>query len=115
MSLPANFSGPPGEEPHRDFRNLCREFKKLIKNSRDVVELQLMMERFINMCRQLDWHYKSNGVYKKPIGEKATNKLFSEFKRYIQDLQTEPEQANPQDLLDALYEIEQLVRSLSVS
>lgn len=116
MSLPVNFSSHPGEEPRRDFRNLCIQFKKLVNSSQDVEELQRMMEQFINESREMNWHHKTADRYRKDEGEKATGKVFSEFKRYIFALQKRnPEKANPQDLLDALAAVEQLIRSLRVT
>lgn len=116
MSLPVNFSSLPGEGPRRDFRNLCIQFKKLVHSSQDVEELQRMMEQFISESRDLNWHHKTGDRYHKDEGEKATGKVFSEFKRYISALQKRnPEKANPQDLLDAISAVEQLIRSLKVT
>lgn len=108
MSLPANFSGFPHEELHRYFRNLCHEFKKAIQTSKDSAELQQYMDQFIDYSKQMDWHKKNTGTYHKEEGEKATNKVWDEFKRYALNL----EKANPQDLLDALTEVERLIKSL---
>ncbi len=114
-SLPTNFSGSPGEELHRYFRNLCLEFKKAIKTSKDSLELQENMERFIDASKQMDWHKKNTGVYHKDQGAKAADKVWTEFSRYIHDLDSRPGAANPQDLLDALGEVERLVNSLKAT
>ena len=104
MPLPANFSGYPHEELHRYFRNLCHEFKKTIKSSKNSIELQQCMDQFIDASKQLDWHQHNTGVYHKEQGEKAANKVWDEFKRYVLNL----DKANPQDLLDAIGEVERL-------
>lgn len=114
MSLPANFAGMPGEEIHRSYRNICIEFKKMIKNSTNIDELQEQMIRFINASKQMDWGRKETGVYHKNNGEKACDKVWNEFKRYIMALATQNKEANPQDLYDALSEVERLVDSLKV-
>ena len=115
MSLPANFSQPPGEELHRYFRNSCREFKKVIQSSKNINELISEMENFINTSKQMDWHYKPSGVYHKEQGQKAVDKVWSEFKRYIKALASHSrEAANPQDLIDALGLVEQMIDSYKV-
>lgn len=115
MSLPNNFASSPGEELHSYFRNLCLEFKKIVKKSKDIDELQIEMEKFINASRDMNWHHKSTGVYHKEEGEKATGKVWKEFKRYLFELLDHPEDANPQNLLDALAEVERLVEALKVT
>lgn len=114
MSLPANFTTPPGEDPHRYFRNTCIEFKKLLKNTKDIDSLQIEMEKFIGASKQLDWKHKTTGVYHKSEGEKAAEKVWNEFKRYILVLATNPYRGNPHDLIDALSETERLVESLNL-
>lgn len=114
MSLPANFSAPPGEEPHRYFRNICIEFKKLLKSTKDMDALQIEMEKFLNAAKALDWRHKTSGVYHKDQGEKAADKVWTEFKRFIMVLATNPHRANPHDLIDAVSDIERLIESLNV-
>ncbi|MFI5333819.1 MAG: hypothetical protein ACHQT8_01470 [Chlamydiales bacterium] len=114
MSLPANFSRAPGEEPGRNFRNLCIKFQKLIKTSQDSEELQRMMEEFINESREMNWHHKTSDRFQKDVGEKMTGKVFTEFKRYVDGLGQNPP-VNPQDLLDAIVVVEQYVRSFKVT
>jgi hypothetical protein len=111
MPLPANFSGSPHEELHRYFRNLCHEFKKMVKTSKKSLELQQQMDQFIDTSKQMDWHHKNTGVYHKEAGDKATNKVWTEFKRYVLNIET----ANPQDLLDAIGEVERLINSLKTT
>lgn len=115
MSLPANFSGYSHEDAHRYFRNLCIEFKKTVKSSKNSIELQQEMEQFMDASRQMNWHHKQTGVYRKEEGDKAADKVWAEFKRYVTDLQTDPDSANPQDLLDALGEVERLIKSLKTT
>ncbi len=114
MSLPTNF-GKPGEELHRFFRNTCIEFKKLVHSTRDIDLLQEEMQKFIDVSRQMDWHHKTTGVYHKDEGEKLADKVYAEFKRYIEALQETPEQANPSDLLLTLDLMEQMVNSFKVT
>ena len=111
MPLPANFSGYPHEELHRYFRNLCHEFKKAVQTSKNSLELQQHMDQFIDASKQMNWHQKNTGVYHKEEGAKATDKVWAEFKRYVLNL----DKANPQDLLDALEEVEQLIKSLKTT
>jgi hypothetical protein len=115
MSLPANFEGMPGEEPHRYFRNLCIEFKKCIKDSPSIDDLQDKMEDFLNVSKEMNWHNKTSGVYHKEAGDKAVAKVWNEFKRYLFALGSHRGAANPQDLLDSLSEIERIIRALEVS
>ncbi len=116
MPLPTNFSGAPGEELHRTFRNACIEFRHIIKRSNSATQLQDQMQDMIEIGKQMDWHHKNTGVYHKNEGTKAMDKLWSEFKRYIDGLTTqEPHVPNPKDVLDALSEVERLVDSLKVT
>jgi hypothetical protein len=115
MPLPANFSGYPKDELHRYFRNLCIEFKKVIHASKNSDDLLDQMERFMNASKEMDWHHHTTGVYRKDAGEKAVGKVWSEFKRYIHDLQVAPETAVAEDLLDSLAQMEQLIESLKAS
>ncbi|HSW86030.1 MAG TPA: hypothetical protein VLG49_00865 [Rhabdochlamydiaceae bacterium] len=109
MPLPVNFSGNPGEEPHHFFRKVCIDFKKKIRSSKDSVELKEALERFVDSSKQLDWHHKSSGVYRKNEGDKAIHKVWTECTRYIDGLASN---SNPQDLLDALEAVDHLVDSL---
>ena len=115
MSLPASFGSAPGEELHRYFRNACIEFKKLIKATRDIRELQDEMQKIIDVSKQMNWHTKNTGVYHKDGEAKTFDKLFAEFKRYITDLQTKPSTANPSDLVNALDLMEQFIKSYRVT
>lgn len=105
MALPENFSSQPNGEPHRYFRNLIIEFKKKVQYGADLNELQKDMDNFLDVCKQLDWGHKSSGTYSKPVGEKACQKVWEAFDRYFKD------QARPQDLIDALTEVERLVNN----
>lgn len=114
MSLPANFASVPGEEPHRVFRNICIDFRKSIKSSKNIDDLQEQMLRFINASKQMHWPHHQSGVYHKEAGEKACDKVWAEFKRYIMGLATKNKDINPQDLIDALTEVEKMVDSFKV-
>lgn len=114
-SLPVNFSGPPGEELHRSFRNICVEFQKTIKSSKDILELDQQIDSFIDISKQMDWHHKNSGVYHKDPGAKACDRVCSEYMRYRTLLQKDEINANPQDLVDALVQVEQLIRGLKAT
>ena len=112
MSLPANFSGPPGEELHRYFRNVVIEFKKMLKTTQDISQIEQEIERFLDTSRQMNWHHKNDGVYHKDAGDKAVAKVLNESKRYIESIQRKSsESLTSQHLLDALSEVEQLILS----
>lgn len=115
MSLPANFGKPPGEELHRIFRNTCIEFKKLIKSSKNIQELEQEMLKFIGECKAMDWHSKNTGVYHKDEGQKLAEKILAEFKRYKNDLEPFLNKADPTDLLNALDAMEQYVKNYKVT
>lgn len=112
MSLPANFASCPQKELHHHCRNVAVEFKKTVKSSKDVPELKMELERYLNIIRHLDCHEKTSSVYHKNENEKAINRLTKEFNRYATDLESNQKQANPQSLLDAITEMEQLIQSL---
>jgi hypothetical protein len=115
MSLPVNFSGFSGEELYRHFRNVCIEFKKLIKTSQDLTELEQEMNRFTHTSKQMQWHHQNSGVYHKDQGDKAIHKVWTEYKRYFTALESGDAKANPQDLLEALSSVEKLIDSLKMS
>ena len=114
MSLPSSYSGAPGEEPHHYFRNVCISFKKTLNSSKNIIELQTEMDRFINAAKQMHWHQKNEEIWRKDEGEKAANKVFDEFRRYVKDLESSPEKAVVQDLLDAISNIERLIGNLKI-
>jgi hypothetical protein len=116
MALPANFSGPPGEELHRTFRNACIELKKMVKNSPNFQQLEQEVDRFLHMGQEMDWHHKNTGTYHKDAGPKAMNKVRKEADRYLASLKhTNPGPMSPQDFLEALSEVEQLIDSYRVT
>ena len=115
MPLPANYGHPPGEEPHRAFRNTCIAFKKSLKNSQSIEELEQLMQRFIEESKHMDWHQKNTGVYHKDEGEKLANKVFTEFERYASALRIGTDQATPADVLAALDLMEQYIKSFKVT
>lgn len=112
MSLPANFTSCPQEDLHHHCRTISAELRKNLKTTKDISELQMAFERYLNIVKHLDWHRKTTSVYHKDEGDKAANKLVKEFNRYLEALETNHEQAVPQSLLHALAEIEQLIQSL---
>lgn len=115
MPLPTNYGHSPGEEPHRSFRNTCIAFRKILKLSKNADELEQLMGRFIEESKQMEWHRKKSDVYHKDEGEKLADKLFSEFHRYAAALRSNPEQANPHDVLTALDLMEQYIKSFKVT
>lgn len=115
MSLPANFSGSPNEDLHRDFRNLCMDIKNKIKTSKDPNELEWEIERFVDASKQMNWHHKSSDVFKKEEGDKTTHKVYMEFKRYVNELKFNKAKASTKDLLDAFSELEKLIQSYKVT
>lgn len=114
MSLPANFSGMPQEQLHHHFRNVCLEFKKTVKSTKEINVLDEQLERFINVCKHMNWPQKNTDVYRKNGIEKAANRVITEYRRYIQALQSD-EHAINQDLLEAISEVEGYFHSLKAT
>ncbi|MBI5346091.1 MAG: hypothetical protein HZB76_02990 [Chlamydiae bacterium] len=115
IDTPANFSSPTGQDPHKYFRNLCKAFIKMVKEPTDFDTLEFEMEKMINASKAMKWHNNPKGVYKKTDGEKALDKVFDEFKRYIKTIRTSPSQASTTYLLGALDEVLRLSESQQVS
>lgn len=115
MELPSNFESSPAQEPHRAFRNTCIEFRKTLKSSKNLNELKLQMEKFIDESKQLNWHTKSTGVYHKDEGRKLTEKVLSEFQRYMKDLDPYLNRADPSAVIEALTLLEQYVQTFKVT
>jgi len=115
MVLPRNFTGTPGESPHHFFRNVCLEFKKQIHATKDLAVLEREMQRFLGASKQMNWHHQNSSVYRKDTKEKAAEKVWSEFQRYTHMLRDNAPAAQPQDLLDALAEIESMIKNWEVS
>ena len=114
MELPANFESPPGQELHRAFRNTCIEFRKILKASKNINELNQQMEKFIGESKQMHWHTKNTAVYHKDEGKKLTDKVLTEFKRYITDLEPYLNRADPAPLIAALKMMEQFINDYKV-
>jgi hypothetical protein len=114
MSLPPNFSGMPTEEQHHYFRNVCIALKKAIKTTKDCKVLDEKMERLISASREVEWPHSTSDVYHRDKAEKAIQKVANEFRRYLHDLENHKENANPQDLLNALALVETMVDTLKV-
>lgn len=104
-SLPPSFSGAPGEDIHHYFHNVLLEFKKLIHRSQNIEELEMQMETIINACRDMTWGEENGAICKKSEAEKLFDKLYEEFKRYIEDLQKDLNRANVVDLSFTLQEV----------
>lgn len=113
--LPPSFSGAPGEEPHHYFKKLCKEFKKTVERAKSPDQLEMEMEKLLNASKDMHWAHGNPGIHKKEEGEKAMSKLWSEFSRYLNQLEIKPRAANPQDLLDALKEIELLLNEEKIT
>ncbi len=114
MELPANFEGPPGKELHKTFRNTCIEFKKLIKSSKDINELQQMLQQFVEEAKEMDWQHNNTGVYHKDEGKKIVDRIFAEFKRYMADVEPFLNKADPHSLLTALDAMEHFINNYKV-
>jgi hypothetical protein len=114
MNLPVNFSTPPGKEPHRFFRNLCIEFKKLLQSSKDLTKLEAVMGDFLNASKEMNWHNKNTGVYHKAEGDKIVSKVWNEFKRYTLTLQSGT-QADPEFVLTAIDDAISLINAMKVT
>ena len=111
--LPSSFSMRPGQDPHNYFRNLCIEFKKVLKQTDDVELLQQEMEKLMNASKEMKWNEKHNIPLKQETGEKAIAKVWHEFQRYMTALE-KSSKVDHQDLLDALDQIEVLLRNFDV-
>lgn len=113
-NLPSSFTTRPGQDPHSYFRNLCIEFKKLLKDSKDIDLLQDEMSVIINASKDMKWNENHKKPLKQEVGEKAMAKLWHEFRRYIDALEKSPSKVNHQDLLDAFAEVERLLRNFDI-
>lgn len=112
--LPSSYMIKPGQDPHKYFRNLCIEFIKLLKRSKDVELLQIEMEKLFNASKDLTWKEDHNKPLKQEVGEKALAKVWHEFKVYIGQLISGKEGYNFQDLIDALNEVEVMIKAFEV-
>ncbi|HUD01071.1 MAG TPA: hypothetical protein VMR37_01975 [Rhabdochlamydiaceae bacterium] len=115
MERPASFESPPGEEPHRVFRNTCIECRKILKSTKDIAQLQQQMEKFIGESKQMNWHTKNTAVHHKDEGKKLADKVLTEFQRYITDLEPYLNRADPSDLIQALKLMEQFINNYRVT
>lgn len=115
MELPASFESPPGEEPHRAFRNTCIEFRKRLKSSKNITELTQQMEKFIGESKQMHWHTKNTAIHHKDEGKKLADKVLSEFRRYMTDLEPYLNRADPSPVIEALKMMEQFINDYKVT
>ncbi len=110
--LPSSFSSLPDQDPHKYFRNILIAFKKEIEGACDIDSLQEKMQDILNAAKEMK--YKTNNhsaKYKKDESEKALEKIWTEFNRYIKTLQNHPDKANNQDLLESVQEVERLINN----
>lgn len=103
--LPPSFCRPPGESPHHYYRNVVLEFKKILQQTRDLDQLLIIMEKLLNASKEMTWKECRKNVWRKEEGDKAIQKLFHEFKRYLSDLNSNPKKATTQYMCDVLDEI----------
>lgn len=85
--LKPGYSSYPEKTLVRHFRNSFLQLKKTIQSSKNIEELNLQMEHFINTNRQITWPHHTSDVFHKDEAEKAVEKVVTEFRRYIKDLQ----------------------------
>ena len=104
--------GYPDEELFRRYRNILLQLKKTIQTSKNIDELKMQMEHFINANRHVTWPHHTSAVYHKDEAEKAVGKVVTEYQRYIKGLENDDPDANYQDLLDALLIVESMLGRL---
>lgn len=114
MSLPPSFNGMPIEEQSHYYRNVCLEFKKTIQTSKDPELLLEQVDRFLSASREVQWPHETSAKYHKDEAEKAVQKVANEFRRYLHELEGDPEKAQNVDLLNALKIVESLIDQLKV-
>lgn len=112
MSISSAYPGYPEKKFIRHFRNALLQLRKTIQSSKDIDELKLHMEHFINANRRVVWPHHTSEVFHKDEAEKAVQKVVTEFQRYTQDLQLQKSQKSYQDLLDALFIVESMIDRL---
>ncbi|OGN60407.1 MAG: hypothetical protein A3F40_03655 [Chlamydiae bacterium RIFCSPHIGHO2_12_FULL_27_8] len=104
MSAHPSFSSNPDQSPHKYFKNLLLKFKKEIKKNTEKTYLEEKMEDLINAAKQMIYiDSPKNSIFHKPETQKAIEKVFSEFDRYIR------EDISNQDLLDSIEILEELI------
>ncbi|MFA6118639.1 MAG: hypothetical protein WC688_01850 [Parachlamydiales bacterium] len=111
MNLSPSFSSTPGQDPLKYYRNILLDFKKEVDGGADIEDLSQKMEILINASKEmkyLDKHKK--GIFHKPETDKTISKVFTEFDRYVLDLQKHPSKANRRDLLNAIASLEALLK-----
>jgi hypothetical protein len=108
MELPENFSSPPHEHLQKTFHKLVIEFRKTVQRSKDISELTEQMDRLLNASKEMTWIVHNSDIYHKHEGPKAMERLFTEFERYINHLQS-GEKISPVDLIASLKEIEEII------
>lgn len=113
MSLPASFTGIPGETPIAHFRRLITHLKKVLPAMKDPEQLEMEMQRFVGACRSLVWKDDKIDIHHVSDGEKAAQRVVREFKRYITDV-TRNSDVSAQDLIDSLANIESLIQEHKV-
>jgi hypothetical protein len=115
--LPANFGSSPGQSAHKYFHNICQEFKKTIYSTKGPKALEIEMSKMIDAAKEMTWKEPKHDKFHKAAGEKAVDKVFTEFQRYMSSLRrlhNLPADPSPQDLLDALEEVTRLIKNQQV-
>lgn len=93
---------PVGRDLSHYYRNVCIELEKALKETKDIDELQMHFEHFLNANKRVGWPHKASDHFHKDEIEKAVQKVVSTYERYYEQLQKADKEANPQDILDAL-------------
>lgn len=73
------------------------------------------MEKFIGESKQLHWQSKNTAVYHKDEGKKLTDKVLTEFKRYMTDLEPYLNRADPAPLIEAIKMVERFIDNYKVA
>jgi len=69
------------------------------------------MEELFNVSKQMKWKDDNSPIQRKKEGEREMQKLWEEFKKYIHMLKTEPQEAQTQDLVNALHGVMILIEN----
>jgi len=95
-----------GEGQKHYFRNVCKEFRKTLGNTKEPEAILKQVETFINAIREVQWPSDHSKV------EKAAHKVLREVELYIEKLFTDNEKTFLQNLLDTLIEMEDMASEI---
>lgn len=109
MILPTSFAGMPTVDLANHFRNVCIEFKKTIRSSQDLEQLEISKEHFRGLSKEMSWPANNSEVYHKNVGEKAVNKVLNAYKRYIEGIKHHKVISSGY-LIDAISDVERLIK-----